>query len=587
MRTPSLVLVLTGLMLGLGAAGAASAQDHPFTLVNVIDLYDFFALSVPVDETFNPDAGPPPNYAEYKADPRLGTNPMSIALEGDERLWIGGFWNGDNFEGTIEKKRKSWYASLGIGEVRNVTRTSGFDGSLTKYVSTVHFGPTIYSTDSFTGLDHDPVNNILYVTFDDSFDMWFPPPGADPQQGSYIAAIDTDPNSPTYGQFLWKLTDPIHPPQSIFEPGDKFYGGVAVDPFDLTKVYVPQNGGPFAAEFGFVIVDATDPYGFDPNDPATRVNVKDAEADCPATFYRQVAFDEVSGDMFVRNANAAERIPRRSDSPLSPYRPVPRYIEEPPSGNGLVDTAPTGDDGWVPPIDSLGDSVTPGQNIIAVGPNGVLDTVPAGDDIFSRTEIVNLRPIGNRDLPDDDGDCNEDPVNGYPNGPFGQGQGIAIIPADNLVDLDVDLVVGNNRPTFGSGHLSDVRFFTIDGEEYARLEMPCSPGTTPPAGIGIYDLDYDPATGTLVVVEFEQRKVYVYKAQVVDGPAYPRGDYSRDGDVDLIDYAGFQRCYTGPDYPGPDDPLLGLACQRMNFDSDCDVDWDDWLVVADNFTAPL
>ena len=48
------------------------------------------------------------------------------------------------------------------------------------------------------------------------------------------------------------------------------------------------------------------------------------------------------------------------------------------------------------------------------------------------------------------------------------------------------------------------------------------------------------------------------------------GDANCDREVNLIDFAAFQRCYTGPD-----GEAAGEACAALDFDGDGDVDLDD------------
>ena len=179
-------------------------------------------------------------------------------------------------------------------------------------------------------------------------------------------------------------------------------------------------------------------------------------------------------------------------------------------------------------------------------------------------------------------------MNGFPNGPFAQGQGIAVVSATNLVDVVDDLVVASNRPSFGSGHLTDIRLFNLAGEMIGALNIPCSPPPVSPEGLAYYDIDYDEVTGTLVVASMEQRLAYVFKAQMMEGPAYPPFDYTRNNELDLHDFAGFQTCFTGGELP-PDTPRLSLTCMRMNSDSDWDVDIEDyWAFEAewDGFGGP-
>ena len=60
-------------------------------------------------------------------------------------------------------------------------------------------------------------------------------------------------------------------------------------------------------------------------------------------------------------------------------------------GNGKANTAKSGDDIQVI---AVGDTVVPGDIVIAPGPNGVLDTTPAGDDIASLAEAIDPGPDG-------------------------------------------------------------------------------------------------------------------------------------------------------------------------------------------------
>lgn len=581
MRTMNIPMATCGLIVLVGLCAPAGAQnpptDHPFALVNVIDLFNFFNITVDPNVPFNGEQGPPPNWNQYKADPRLGTNPSAVTVDGN-RLWIGGFYNGPNWENGGQSARLAWYAAVGVGEVTNILTTSGFDGSTIKYIPTINVGPTIYNTESITGMDYDPILKRVYIAYDDPYDFYcdpifcFLPPGTTSQEPSYIAAIDADPNSPTYKQFIWKLDDPFYPPANPgIDPGDRFYGGVAVDPLDPTRLWVSMIGDPR---------NSTSTWGFrginvlNPTQPALRLNIKNtdpATTACYATFYRQIGFDAVSGDMFVRNANAVEWIERDPRGTIAPFKPYALFIIEPESGgNGICNTTAQGDDVQ---LVALGAPATPGQNLIGAGPNGIIDTTPGGDDRPSRLGLVNARPIGNKSWPNGPGEnCNDAPLTGFEFGPFGQGQGLAVVSATNVEGLSYDLVVGNNRKTFGGNQLKDIRVHTIDGVPVSQLELPCSPPASLSSGLAIYDLDYDEASGTLVVVEMENRKAYVFKTQLTGGPAWPRYDYTRNQRVDLADFAGFQVCFTGSENPAG----LSLNCQRVNSDSDCDVDMVDW-----------
>jgi hypothetical protein len=56
---------------------------------------------------------------------------------------------------------------------------------------------------------------------------------------------------------------------------------------------------------------------------------------------------------------------------------------------------------------------------------------------------------------------------------------------------------------------------------------------------------------------------------------YAPVDYDRDGDVDMDDFAHFQRCWTGPDVQQYDP-----ACGDAKLDGDDDVDADDLTIFA-------
>jgi len=65
------------------------------------------------------------------------------------------------------------------------------------------------------------------------------------------------------------------------------------------------------------------------------------------------------------------------------------------------------------------------------------------------------------------------------------------------------------------------------------------------------------------------------------------GDFDRDGDVDLADFAGFQNCFTGPGQP-----RTLRTCFPADFDGnlvagDLDVDLDDFAWFAEYLTGPV
>jgi len=551
-----------------------TADEHPFTLVNVVDLFELYALGE-VDETFDPITQQPSNWNEYVQAPRIGTNPAVVTTDGD-RAWIGGFYNGPNFNRytqPVEENRIAWYASVGVAEVANITTQSGYGGDWVRYLDTFQVGPGIQNTDWFSGLDYDATTKTLYIASDailPPFSTIMPDQGLPWQfYDTYIAAVDADPESPTYSQMLWQNVDPIitNPQQ-----GGRCRAGVSIDPYDPTWLAYPVQGWGDIAFF-----DVTNPFA----DPLW-IHVTDEESlQCNSTAIRGHDFHPVTGEWYARVLNGIQYVPRDTRTQVAPYQVYSRFIREPQGGNGIVDTLALGDDLQIVPFGDPIDSSNGPVDVVGVGPNGVLDTVPAGDEVFSVNKIVTERILGNPD-----GNCPTDP-DGFPSGEGGgnpQGQGIAIIPSYNIADFDVDLLLVNNRPRSSGGQETDIRFFTTDGTEFATLELPCAPhpeDNPPHSGVALYDFDYDPATGTLVLIEFERRLLFVYRVQLDGGPAYPRFDYTRNGTLDLNDFAGFQACFTGP----TNEDGLSLNCMRMNSDSDCDVDFDDWLQMADLWDA--
>ena len=61
----------------------------------------------------------------------------------------------------------------------------------------------------------------------------------------------------------------------------------------------------------------------------------------------------------------------------------------------------------------------------------------------------------------------------------------------------------------------------------------------------------------------------------------PPFDFDFDGDVVLIDLAGFQRCFTGP---GP--AKLAPCCTVFDFECDGDVDLADFVAFRGVFAGP-
>ncbi len=543
------------------ASPAVAQQDHPFTLVNVVDLFEMFALTGN-DTTFDPNTQAPSNWAAYSAAPRIGTNPSAVAVDGN-RAWIGGFYNGVNFNRflSVTDNRIAWYAAVGVAEIGAINTQSGFGGNWTRYPGTFQVGPGILNTDWISGMDYDPVNKRLYVAYDANqppFPIIMPNAGLPWQfYETFIASVDADPTSGTYTQNVWKRINPVPPLPGFPADEVRSYAGISVDPLAPNWLAFPVQGLGRVSFF-----DANNPFG-----PTVDVFVTDTTAlQCNSTAFRGNDFHPLTGEWYSRVLNGIQWVGRDTRQQLAPYRPYSRFIREPDAGgNGTADTAAAGDDVQ---LIAVGQAAAPTADIIGVGANGVLDTNPAGDDVQSVSAIVTDRILGNPD-----GNCPTDP-NGLPAGNNPQGQALGIIPASNLVGVPEDLILANNRPVFGAGQATDIRFFTADdGTQYSTLALPCSPPAgPPPLGLALHDIDYDATTGTLVVLEFERRLLFVYRAQLQGGPPFPRFDFTRNQRTDLADFAGMQTCFTGPSNPAG----LTLNCLRMNSDSDCDVDFADF-----------
>jgi len=73
----------------------------------------------------------------------------------------------------------------------------------------------------------------------------------------------------------------------------------------------------------------------------------------------------------------------------------------------------------------------------------------------------------------------------------------------------------------------------------------------------------------------------------ITGIAFARGDFDRDGDVDLTDYANFNECFTGVCEDSPCVPPLyaGPCCSVGDFDDDGDIDLFDFAAFQEAFTG--
>ena len=101
--------------------------------------------------------------------------------------------------------------------------------------------------------------------------------------------------------------------------------------------------------------------------------------------------------------------------------------------------------------------------------------------------------------------------------------------------------------------------------------------------------------GTTTVINLAELTVYTFEAnaknqegfETVAGPssslsttscsAYGDGDFEPDGDVDLADFAAFQRCFGQSTGPG---------CEPANMAGDDTIGLDDFAELSDAFTGP-
>ncbi len=103
------------------------------------------------------------------------------------------------------------------------------------------------------------------------------------------------------------------------------------------------------------------------------------------------------------------------------------------------------------------------------------------------------------------------------------------------------------------------------GENMVAFRYQIDPGTLEDANQAFIDaLDSDPTTKPFLTID--------------EAPPAP-GDADEDGDVDLVDYASFESCMSGPD------TTPGSGCDVFDFDQDVDVDLEDFERFQNYFTG--
>lgn len=146
--------------------------------------------------------------------------------------------------------------------------------------------------------------------------------------------------------------------------------------------------------------------------------------------------------------------------------------------------------------------------------------------------------------------------------------------ADEINSLDPP---GNNEGNI----VADPKFVNAGARDYhLRLDSPCiNRGTpTPPAGLPETDIDGEERIANNVV------DIGADELAFIPVPCHdPFADADGDGDVDQIDFAAFQRCYTGPNKPF----AIAMGCGCFDRDGDDDVDMDDLESFAACFSGPM
>jgi len=137
---------------------------------------------------------------------------------------------------------------------------------------------------------------------------------------------------------------------------------------------------------------------------------------------------------------------------------------------------------------------------------------------------------------------------------FGRSEGVAVYACSNIYVTDA--LMGTVRVFSSLGkeldpdHLPAIGYGTDPGE----LRVPC-------------DVMIDGA-GKLFIADTNNAAIEVYNVLCTNPVG--SGDFDRDGDVDLADFAFFQSCMTGPG------GIAATQCAAFDFDPDADVDLFDF-----------
>ena len=131
-------------------------------------------------------------------------------------------------------------------------------------------------------------------------------------------------------------------------------------------------------------------------------------------------------------------------------------------------------------------------------------------------------------------------------------------------------------PLFGTGNASPVWLWdtTMVHNWYAAVDC------------GKYDATYRVYVGDLSGVEdasYTPTYVTLHWQYSYSGTELP-GDADGDGDVDLADFAAYQRCHSGAGQPAPAPDAI---CGCFDFDVDEDVDLSDYAIIHEELSSPV
>lgn len=207
---------------------------------------------------------------------------------------------------------------------------------------------------------------------------------------------------------------------------------------------------------------------------------------------------------------------------------------------------------------------------------------------------------------------------------FVVGQNLAVIQAGGGAGPQ-DLVIFNDRPSPSDvppplSFANTIKLIRTDGSAPAPAVQllkqgggPLDPLADVPDGGGFYDFHYEPGLDLLLILDFSNRKLLVFNGTpptpgacclatgactevielqcqgsggVFHGPGSsctprpckcsdPFADDDGDGDVDMVDFAAFQRCYSALSSPGVPVAPECECFDRDNVTGDGDIDLDD------------